>query len=70
MNEYIKALATQAGFQTVDKFSEGEFAQHLEKFARLLIKECGHFTVDMMLFGSIEPEEGYDIMMRHFGVVE
>lgn len=70
MNEYIKALATQAGFQTADNVSDSETAQHLENFAKLLIKECGHFTVDMMLFGGIEPEQGYDIMTRHFGVTE
>jgi hypothetical protein len=41
-----------------------------EKFAELIVAECGHCMVDIMLYGGIEPEEGYDIMMKRFGVQE
>jgi hypothetical protein len=54
-------------------YSEGQSQKTtdgLQKFAELIVKECGHCMVDIMLYGGIEPEQGYDIMLKHFGVEE
>ena len=65
MNERIRELAEQ-----VDKEFNSPYDRYkaIERFAELIVRECGHCMVDIMLHGGIEPEEGYDIMLKHFGV--
>ena len=79
MNERIEKLAEQAGMVRIlnehaHEYGNGMFENTLypemEKFAELIVKECGHCMVDIMLYGGIEPEQGYDIMLKHFGVEE
>jgi hypothetical protein len=67
MNERIRELAEQ-----VDKEFNSPYDRYkaIERFAELIVRECGHCMVDIMLHGGIEPEEGYDIMLKHFGVEE
>ena len=64
MNERIRELALQT---SKEAFPVGSMAW-MEKFAELIVRECGHCMVDIMLHGGIEPEQGYDIMMKRFGV--
>ena len=64
MNERIRELALQT---SKEAFPVGSMAW-MEKFAELIVRECGHCMVDIMLHGGIEPEQGYDIMLKHFGV--
>ena len=59
MNERIEQLALEC-------YQAPEF--DYEKFAELIVKECGHLMVDIMLHGRPTPEQGYDLMMEHFGV--
>ncbi len=68
MNELIKELAEQC--ESFGSWDNKTYSFDKEKFAELLIKECGHCMVDIMLYGGIEPEQGYDIMLKHFGVKE
>lgn len=82
MNERIRELACQAGFETEhhkwifanDDAGEGECHELLEKFAELIVREC----ID------IASQEDFDVMMKegypcsqtakkitqHFGVEE
>jgi hypothetical protein len=71
MNERIKDLYKQSANQDYFPIDSEEVymsAKDLKKFAELIVRECGHCMVDIMLHGGIEPEEGYDIMLKHFGV--
>jgi hypothetical protein len=74
MNERMKEIASQVLDELVpetwvalgyDKIKEIQF-----RTAELIVRECGHCMVDIMLHGGIEPEQGYDIMMKRFGVEE
>ena len=67
MNERIKELVEKS--YIYDKQNDSSFFNK-EKFAELIVKECGHCMVDIMLHSGIEPEQGYDIMMKRFGVEE
>jgi hypothetical protein len=71
MNERIKLLATQAGFQSYITTHEEDVAM-FEKFAELIVKECAEF-VDYRLTNpdgaSMAWCEGSDIK-EHFGVEE
>ena len=68
MNELIKELAEQC--ESFGSWDNKTYSFDKEKFAELIVKECGHCMVDIMLYGGIEPEQGYDIMLKHFGVEE
>ena len=69
MNEQIKELILQAGFEPhYEPDGTFSYSEQFEKFAELIVAECGHYMVDIMLFSGIEPEQGYDIMLKHFGV--
>ena len=74
MNERVRELAEQATYVEAyypagnDGHPEYRIGFNKEKFAELIVKECGHCMVDIMLHGGIEPEQGYDIMLKRFGV--
>lgn len=71
MNERIRELAEQAGLDMwINGNDEVELSENQKKFAELIVRECGHCMVDIMLHGGIEPEQGYDIMLKRFGVQE
>jgi len=74
MNERIRELAGQAGFETEhhkwifanDNAGEGECHELLEKFAKLLIKECAK-RID---YWESRQGEHCDDLLKHFGVDE
>jgi hypothetical protein len=69
MNTRIQELVEKAD-DYERKLGKGIGPTRDEKFAELIVRECGHCMVDIMLHGGIEPEDGYDIMLKHFGVEE
>ena len=63
MNERIKLLAREAGFYAnpdIEKF---------EKFAELIVKECG-VALSPMLRDMVSRCQAFDLIKRHFGVEE
>ena len=71
MNERIRELAEQSGFvgesmNTVFGLSQ---AAALEKFAELIVKECG-VALSPMLRDMISRGRAYDMIKQHFGVEE
>ena len=69
MNERIRELAEQAA---EEKFGEvfGEMKLTMifaEKFAELIVKECG-VALSPMLRDMISRGQAYDLIKRHFGV--
>ena len=77
MNERIRELAGQAGFETEhhkwifanDNAGEGECHELLEKFAELIVRECG-IALSPMLRDMISRGQAYDMIKEHFGVEE
>ena len=73
MNEQIKQLAEQAGFENGHQDRYGNsLSQELEKFAELIVREC-----IKQVFYTIEDEEEDNIsssirdrIKQHFGVEE
>ena len=65
MNDRIKELAIEAG-KTIpgDKHIDADFC---EKFAELIVKECG-IALSPMLRDMISRGQAYDIIKEHFGV--
>lgn len=68
MNERIKLLATQAGFQSYITTHEEDVAM-FEKFAELIVKECCNFNYDF-LESYREACEVNGKIREHFGVEE
>ena len=62
MNERIKDLMKQAGTDTSGKWMGVE---HAEKFAELIVAEC----IDVVGKATASPN-GYQALMKHFGVEE
>jgi len=78
MNERIKDLALQAGFDAVSMVRFG-IEQDLEKFAELIVKECAELSVNSQYTNTkSEYYEGFNEALvyvgnkikRHFGVEE
>jgi len=77
MNERIRKLAGQAGFETEhhkwifanDNVGEGECHELLEKFAELIVRECG-VALSPMLRDMVSRGQAYDLIKQHFGVEE
>ncbi len=78
MNEKIRALAGQSGFDVThhkwifcnDNVGEGECHELLERFARLIVKECAEIAND-----HNSEVEGVTLgvgraLKQHFGVAE
>jgi hypothetical protein len=82
MNERIRELAGQAGFETEhhkwifanDNVGEGECHKLLEKFAELIVKECAKVSEDDITDGdACCTNTAYRIasqIKKHFGVEE
>ena len=66
MNERIELLAEQAGF--IPKNAPG-LNPVLEKFAELIVKECG-VALSPMLRDMVSRGQAYDLIKQHFGVEE
>ena len=60
MNERIKLLAREAGFYA------NPDVEKLEKFAELIVKECG-VALYPMLYKTVSRGQAYDLIKQHFG---
>jgi len=70
MNERIRELAEQAGFQYIkdEKIGwAGNYNSSLPKFAELIVRECAEWVNDNV--GLIDEEARADLL-KHFGVEE
>ncbi len=66
MNERIKELAEQAEEWNDD----GDKCEvNLEKFAELIVRECG-VALSPMLRDMVSRGQAYDLIKQHFGVKE
>jgi hypothetical protein len=63
MNERIKELAIQAGAQGI---VNRDFID-VEKFAELIVLECG-VALSPMLRDMVSRGQAYDMIKQHFGV--
>jgi hypothetical protein len=82
MNERIRKLAGQAGFETEhhkwifanDNVGEGECHELLEKFAELIVRECAKVSEDDITDGdACCTNTAYRIasqIKKHFGLTE
>ena len=76
MNERIKQLALDAGIgftlwddsgrEMIDNYTPEEY---LEKFAELIVKECG-VALSPMLRDMVSRGQAFDLIKKHFGVEE
>jgi hypothetical protein len=69
MNERIRELAEQAGHKHPDAVGMCEdyaYFNH-EKFAELIVKECG-VALSPMLRDMVSRGQAYDLIKQHFGV--
>ena len=65
MNERLKELSKQAGFQ-LDELADNVFIP-LDKFAELIVKECaGQLDVYKMM--KLDPSFYASMLRKHFGV--
>lgn len=71
MNERIKQLAQEAGINIpADTEYNGHiYRDALEKFANLIVKECG-VALSPMLRDMVSRGQAYDLIKDHFGVEE
>ena len=79
MNERIRELAEQAGIKIIPMVVDGveyeyedvdmDGSEDLEKFAELIVRECG-VALSPMLRDMISRGQAYDIIKEHFGVEE
>ena len=77
MNERIRELAEQAGIKeypaklSVSKEDDGttstKWEYPLEKFAELIVRECG-VALSPMLRDMVSRGQAYDLIKQHFGV--
>ena len=69
MNEKIKKLAEQSGVVMRGTFGKPMNIDELEKFAELIVKECG-VALSPMLRNMVSRGQAYDLIKQHFGVEE
>jgi len=73
MNDKIKQLAEQADWRFSDKITGDELQpildKRLEKFAELIVAECG-VALSPMLRDQISRGQAFDLIKQHFGVEE
>lgn len=65
MNERIKELLEEAGVKYVTMPKDTVY----EKFAELIIEECG-VALSPMLRDMVSRGQAYDLIKKHFGVEE
>jgi hypothetical protein len=69
MNERIKQLAEQAGMGPWGVGNDDNVSEIVEKFAELIVKECG-VALSPMLRDMVSRGQAFDLIKRHFGVEE
>ena len=67
MNERIRELAEQAGDDWEHTLESDK--QFLQKFAELIVRECG-VALSPMLRDMISRGKAYNLIKQHFGVEE
>ena len=65
MNERVKELAEESGIGYLSSVHPST----LEKFAELIVKECG-VALSPMLRDMVSRGQAYDLIKQHFGVEE
>jgi hypothetical protein len=69
MNERIRLLAEQAGYEK-DMFGIGHWDMpECKKFAELIVRECG-VALSPMLRDMISRGQAVELIKKHFGVEE
>ncbi len=68
MNERIKQLWDTAAKLEPDPSWEGQ-TKFMEKFAELIVRECG-VALSPMLRDMISRGQAFDLIKKHFGVEE
>jgi len=66
MNQRLKELATEVGI-SVEYLTNTKQIVLLEKFAELIIEECG-VALRPMLRDMISRGQAFDLIKQHFGV--
>jgi hypothetical protein len=71
MNERIKELLEEAGFKVNWQHEDVQAIKmaRFEKFAELIIEECG-VALSPMLRDMVSRGQAYDLIKQHFGVEE
>jgi len=70
MNKRIKLLAEQATTRIEPTSNSGEgWIFDKEKFAELIVRECG-VALSPMLRDMVSRGQAYDLIKQHFGVEE
>jgi hypothetical protein len=67
MNERLKELKKEAFRQT--EWEELDYDKILEKFAELIVQECG-VALSPMLRDMVSRGQAYNLIKEHFGVEE
>ena len=68
MNERIKELYKEAGLVMNNPMAyEQWYLDSLEKFAELIVRECG-VALSPMLRDMVSRGQAYDLIKKHFGV--
>ena len=65
VNERIKELAEESGIGYLSSVHPST----LEKFAELIVKECG-VALSPMLRDMVSRGQAYDLIKQHFGIEE
>jgi len=66
MNQRLKELATEVGI-SVEYLTNTKQIVLLEKFAELIIEECG-VALHPMLRDMVSRGQAFDLIKQHFGV--
>ena len=71
MNERIKELAELSGFKVNWQHEDVQALKmaRFEKFAELIVKECG-VALSPMLRDMVSRGQAYELIKEHFGVEE
>ena len=69
MNERIRELAEQAGAIFTDCHAASLLDDEIEKFAELIIQQCG-VALSPMLRDMVSRGQAFDLIKDHFGVEE
>ena len=69
MNERIKLLAEQCYEHDQSWTGVGQRIFNKEKFAELIVRECG-VALSPMLRDMVSRGQAYDLIKQHFGVEE
>ena len=70
MNEKIKEIFDRSNEESIADWKKGiRYETSYEKFAELIVRECG-VALSPMLRDMISRGQAYDLIKKHFGVEE